>query len=141
MSFSDYSRLDDSDMEKFAAAVGMMLEVQLAASGCTALPASVVRRALGYIYGFIDAALRTIGQDMADVTIGVPVTFQVLRRLFPGKESDYLKILQETISSDEAGISEMMSGGQQYLDFNSGKLSAPFGLARIIVSAHDGLVS
>ena len=125
----------EQDQLRFAAAVGTMLEVQLAAAGKAGLPAGSERRALGYIYGFVDAALRTIGQDMGDPLLGVPVMFQVLRRLFPGREPEYLDLLHEAMGTDRVVIAEMMHGGQQYLDFNNGKLAAPMGLARILLSA------
>ena len=58
-----------------------MLEVQLTVVGSAGIETAdgqINRRAIGYIYGFVDGALRTIGQDMGDVSIGVPIVFQVL---------------------------------------------------------------
>lgn len=92
-------------------------------------------RALGYIYGFIDAALRTIGEDMADTAIGVPVTFHVLRGLFPGQEQDCLNVLLDKLGTDEIVMAAVQHGGQQYLDFDNGRLAAPMGLARILVAS------
>ena len=89
-------------------------------------------RALGYIYGFIDAALRTIGQDMADNAVGIPITFQVLRRLFPGSEHEYLEFLKENIGKDATIMAAVMYGGQQYIDFNNGKLARANGIGEDI---------
>lgn len=90
-------------------------------------------RALAYIYGFIDAALRTIGQDMSDESIGIPVTFHVLRRVFPGREEKYLTYLVDRMGTDQAVTLAAVTGGQQYIDFNNEKLPAPMGLARYIL--------
>ncbi len=84
------SSFGDPQKEQFVVAVSLILEAQLAAAGTSEISEPLELRALGYIYGFIDAARRTIGQDMADNSVGVPITFQVLRRLFPGSEHEYL---------------------------------------------------
>ena len=92
------------------------------------------RKAIGYIYGFIDAALRTQGEDMADLSVGVPMVFHVLRRLFPGHEQAYTEFLAN--HNDEVAVRlGMMAGGQQYLDFiaKPGAKGAPTGFARFIV--------
>ena len=125
----------DNQKQQFIAAIALMLEAQLAAAGTNKIAENLELRALGYIYGFIDAALRTIGQDMADVSIGIPITFQVLRRLFPGEEHEYLAFVRENIRRDAVMMSAVMYGGQQYIDFNNGKLKGPMGLARTLLGA------
>ena len=109
----------------------MMLEVQLVAAGPDVFHSAIERRALGYVYGFIDAALRTIGQDMADVSIGVPITYHVLHRLLPGRETSSVDILRGGVGHDREVMAGVMYGGQQYIDFTNGKLAAPMGLARM----------
>jgi len=56
---------DDGNRQTFVEALSSMLEIQVIASGGGSLedPAtgSINGRALGYVYGFIDAALRIIG--------------------------------------------------------------------------------
>ena len=126
----------DQKKEQFIAAVSVMLEAQLVAASTSEISEPLELRALGYIYGFIDAALRTIGQDMADNAVGIPITFQVLRRLFPGSEHEYLEFLKENIGKDATIMAAVMYGGQQYIDFNKGKLAAPMGLAKTLISPH-----
>src|SRR5205807_5275101 len=117
--------------QKLVEAVAGMLEIQMAASGRQVLDPLIERRALGYVYGFIDAALRSIGQEMSDVSLGVPVAFHVLRRVFAGKEDFYLQTLIDNVSSDPVMMAGVVHGGQQYADFQLGKLQAPMGLARM----------
>lgn len=87
-----------------------------------------------YVFGFIDAALRTIGQDMSDNAVGIPITFQVMRKLFPGEEQKYVLFLRDRIGTDAVVMMAMQYGGQQYLDFNNGKLAAPMGLAKTLLN-------
>ena len=134
--FKRRSDFDDQKKLQFIDAISTMLEVQLVMLGTRRLELAdedMKPEALGYIYGFIDGALRTINQDMADQSIGIPVTFQVLRRLFPGKERIYLRILSEQMGKGSAVTAGAMIGGQQYIDFHLGKLSAPMGLARCLL--------
>jgi hypothetical protein len=77
---------------------------------------NLIRKAIGYIYGFADCALRNIGQDMGDASVGVPVIYQVLRRLFPDKAEKYVTFLIDNMR-DERVLLGMMTGGQQYADY------------------------
>lgn len=43
-------------------------------------------KALGKIYDFVDCAPE-YGQDIADVPVGIPILYHVLRALFPGQEA------------------------------------------------------
>ena len=128
----------DQDKNKFVDSIATILSTQLTVTGGTSIDddqGAVNRRALGYIYGFIDAALRIRGQDMADIEVGMPITFQVLRRLFPGKERQYLGLLAGALRSDPVVMATIQEGGQQYLDWINGKLAAPMGLARAILES------
>lgn len=124
-------RLTEQQQFKFIDAIATMLELQLAAVGPNAMNPAIERKALGYVYGFIDAALRTVGRDMSDRSIGVPITYHVLRRLFAGREDGYIALLSDGVGKDQLMMAGVMYGGQQYIDFNNGKLAAPMGLARM----------
>jgi len=128
---------DDQKQEQFVAAISIILQVQLttvANHGVEDDLGNINPKALGYIYGFIDGALRTIGQDMSNESIGIPITFHVLKRVFPGREENYLAYVIERVWHDRNVTMAAMTGGQQYLDFNNGKLAAPMGLARYILN-------
>jgi hypothetical protein len=92
-------------------------------------------KAIGYVYGFIDAVLRTKGWDMADLNIGVPIMYHVLRQLWPGRDREFLTFLIEHMS-DPSVLAGCLHGGQQYLDSlksdNSQKV--PMGLGLYIVT-------
>ena len=97
------------------------------------------RKALGYVYGFVDAALRARGQDMSNPLVGVPVTFQVLRKLWPDRATDYTTFLRENIHSDNLMMIGIMHGGQQYLDYRKPEASGgPMGLARFMIEGDNG---
>jgi len=133
-------RFDDNRKAKFAHLMSEMLGVQIAAIGLAEVPnlaTPVGAKALGYVYGFVDAALRTVRQDMSDASVGVPITFQVLRRVFPGHEGRYMDYLAKNLRTDDAIMRGVMLGGQQYLDFVGGKLKAPMGLARVLLEMSD----
>ncbi len=128
----------EQERQVFVDAASTMLGLQMAATGRASLEqndGAVNAWALGYIYGFIDAALQTIGQDMSDVAIGVPIAFQVVRHLFPGKEDHYMDILINGIGKDAELMAGTTYGGEQYIAFCNGKLSAPMGLARRILGS------
>ena len=138
------SHLSDEEMGRFATAIAEMLQIQLAVAGDRSIEDAngvINRTAIGYVYGFLDAALRTIGQDMSDTSIGVPITFQVLRRVFPGREARYGEYLAPRMGTDPVVMLGAMRGGQQYIDFNNNKLDAPMGLAKAILEGDDGSLS
>jgi hypothetical protein len=88
-------------------------------------------RALGYVYGWTDAFLRVRGWDMGDTAIGIPVLFHSLRRLWPGQEGTLLAYIADHIT-DRVVMADMMNGGQQYLDWQNRKVSAPTGLVQCL---------
>src|ERR1041384_6558292 len=76
----------DEKLEALVRLVSSMLEMQTVPIGNRSIVndrGEVNRKAAGYIYGFIDAALRSVRLDMSDTSIGIPVTVHVLRHLFP----------------------------------------------------------
>ena len=114
----------------------MMLKVQQIAGGraVEAADGSINRRAIGYIYGFINAALRTIGPDMSKIEISVPITYHILERLFPGKGAKYGTFMAEHMGTDRMVTLGAMTGGQQYVDLNRpGRKGIPMGLARYVI--------
>jgi hypothetical protein len=99
---------------------------------------SINRKAIGYIYGFIDCALQCRGEDITNVSVGLPIVYQVLRKLFPGHEQAYTDFLMAHMD-DEIVVLGMMEGGQQYNEFidRSDAKGMPMGLARFILDGKD----
>jgi hypothetical protein len=92
-----------TDEQKFALAnsISELLKLQLMVVDNNSIQSPAggpKRKAIGYVYGYIDAVLRTKGWDMADTDVGVPITYQVIRRLWPGKEAEYMSFLAEKIA-------------------------------------------
>ncbi len=112
------STLDDERKNRITQALAKMLTIQmyLAPVGDIEVTPIEVRRgringkALGYIYGFVDSALRCIGEDISNVSVGVPILYQVLRSLFPGHEQAYTEFLIDHMD-DEIVVLGMMTGG------------------------------
>lgn len=131
-------KFNDAAMADTAKSISDMLLVQLTVAGGrtpdTSTPHGV--KALGYIYGFVDAALRALGQDMSDVSIGVPVLYHVLRNIFPNSEDEYLKFISDSLRNNENMMAGIMQGGQQYINWLNGKVKVPMGLTRYLIG-HD----
>ena len=90
------------------------------------------RKAIGYIYGFVDGALQRNGADIADVHVGPSVPYHVLGLLFPCQERTYMKFLMDH-ENDEQVMLGKMTGGQQFFDYNRhGAERTPMGFARFI---------
>lgn len=89
------------------------------------------RKAIGYIYGFIDCALQCRGEDITDLEVGLPILYHSMRKLFPGHEERYISFLMSHME-DEVTVLGMMVGGQEYQDFLRKGL-APLGLSRLII--------
>jgi hypothetical protein len=127
---------DDNEKSKFVEAIADMLAIQMTVATGRSIESAegrINRKAIGYIYGFIDCALRSIGQDMSDVSVGVPITYQILQHLFPRHEQAYTSFLIDHLN-DEVVVLGMMAGGQQYADFNKPDAKgSPMGLARLIL--------
>lgn len=74
---------------------------------------------------------------MSDVEIGPPITFHVLRKLFPDRGADdarrYMEFLIHNMR-DQVVAMGMMVGGQQFLDYFNKKFDGvAMGLARFIL--------
>ncbi len=135
--FGRKHRFDDAAKAQFATAIAVMLELQMTVATGKSIEddqGRLKRKALGYVYGYIDAALRMKGQDMADMSIGVPITFQVIRRLWPDHVNECMDILGKNLESDALMNAGIMHGGQQFLDYSKpGASGAPMGLARFMI--------
>jgi hypothetical protein len=131
-------RFTENDTRKFVGAIAAMLAMQLVVTGRTSIDladGAVNPRALGYIYGFIDATLYARGQDISDLEFGLPIVVDVLRRLVGGKEEQYARFLLDNSRTDTAVQAGMQEGRQQYIDFTNKKLTTPMGLARAVIEA------
>jgi len=135
---------DDAARAQFATTVAEMLELQMVVSGKRIEDdeSRPNRKALGYIYGYIDAALRAIGQDMSKMSVGVPITFQIMHKLWPEHTVEYMDVIARNIGSDDVMMFGIMHGGQQYTDYlKAGSAGAPMGLARFIIDGDNRSVS
>src|SRR5260370_20831094 len=93
----------DDQKSAMATAIAKRLAIQMALAPTGPCEVSKIelkkghvnRKAIGYIYGFIDGALQCNGGDIADVTVGPPILYHVLRSLFPGHERGYMEFLMD----------------------------------------------
>jgi len=137
----------DDQKSELAESLSVMLAVQMV------VPANPVRvtkieitkghinrKAIGYIYGFIDSALQYRGEDITNPSIGLPIVYHVLRNLFPGHEQEYTDFLMAHMD-DEIVVLGMMEGGQQYNEFirqsDPNAKAWPMGLARFILEGKE----
>ena len=136
--FGRKHRFDDAAKIQFATAIAEMLEMQMTVAAGKLIvddQGHLKRKALGYVYGYIDAALRVRGQDMADMSIGVPITFQVIRRLWPDHVNECMDFLAKNLTTDALLNGGMMHGGQQYVDYSQpGTSGVAMGLARFMIA-------
>ena len=129
---------DDEQKRKFADAIAGMLETQLTATGkrlsIEDSAGHLNRKAIGYIRGYTCCALRSKGLEDGDPSISVRIIFHILRRLFPGREADYMKFLIDH-QRDELVLFGDVAGGQQFADFLKPERQEhmPMGLAIFIV--------
>jgi hypothetical protein len=134
--FGRKNKFDDEAKSKLLTVVVNVLTIQTTPAGRAQSikdeQGNLKRKALGYVYGFVDAALRVWGQDMADVSVGVPITFQVIRRLWPDHVNECMDYLVKNISKDALLMTGVMRGGQQYLDWRNHKRT-PMGLGVFLI--------
>jgi hypothetical protein len=141
--FSRKRSLTDGKKMELANAIAAILEVQLvmvtdAERHLQDQEGNFNKKALGYVHGCVDAIVTSKGYDMSDAEIGMPITFHVLRRLFPTEDpAKSLEYLVQNQRDEMIGVG-MMAGGQQTVDFRNGKFkdsSVPMGLARFLLEA------
>ncbi len=137
-------QLDEETASKLIDLIVNLLGLQIAILPSPSIEDSdgtINRKAIGYIYGFVDSFLTTFGHDMSDLEIGPPITFHVFRKLFPNlgayHAQRYLDFLMNNMRDETVALG-MMVGGQQFLDYynpSKKKEGAPMGLARFILEA------
>jgi hypothetical protein len=117
--FGRKNKFDDAAKMEFATLIADLLALQLIVAGDVSIEDEqglLKRKALGYVYGFVDASLRVKGHDMADLSIGVPILFHVFRKLWPNHAEKCLDFVVKNGASDALMMAGVMRGGQQYLD-------------------------
>jgi hypothetical protein len=127
--FRKNDSFDEAKKLELANAIAKVLEIQIRLASDLAGKKPTIddrygfpsRLAIGYVYEYIDASLRVRGQDMSDVTVGMPVAFHVFRKLSPNHASKCVQFLSKTIGKDPEVMAGVQSGGQDYLDFRNGK--------------------
>jgi hypothetical protein len=142
--FSGAQNLYGPERETLIEALSGMLKIQKVFAGGYGIEdgnGHINRKAIGYIYGFVDSALTALGQDMSDgAVIFFPVLSRVLGSLFPGFETRYMDFLFEHAGHDEAVTAGVMRGGQEYIDFFVKQRSdsrTAMGFARYLMGVDD----
>jgi hypothetical protein len=131
--------LSDDQKIEFAKTIAGMLELQLMLIDDKVDIESEIGgpklKCIGYVYGCVDAVLRSRGWDMGDPEVGPPITFHVLRTLWPGKEADYYDFIVDHLSDQSVGAGALR-GGQEFTDWLKGRMpgGAPTGLARLMLT-------
>jgi hypothetical protein len=141
--FGKKKSLDRAEQSELSDRLSILLSVQLAVSGTRSNEVTKIevtkghinRKAIGYIYGFIDCALQFRDQDITDISVGLPILYHVMRNLFPGHEQAYIDFLMYHME-DEVVVLGMMAGGQEYTEFLQAN-GTVFGLARFIHEGRD----
>jgi hypothetical protein len=118
-------------------ALADILEVQLVLAPDT-LPedadGKINGKALGYIYGFIDADLQHRRLDILDSAVGIPIIFRVIEHLFPDKGHRYTAFLVDHVGREADVVVGVMTGGQEYIKLMKRAKDGPvpLGLARML---------
>jgi hypothetical protein len=141
--FGKKKSLGREEQSELSDRLSVLLSVQLAVSGTRSNEVTKIevtkghinRKAIGYIYGFIDCALQFRDQDITDISVGLPILYHVMRNLFPGHEQAYIDFLMYHME-DEVVVVGMMAGGQEYTEFLQAN-GTVFGLARFIHEGRD----
>jgi hypothetical protein len=141
------SKFTDAQKSALAGGLAKMLLIQMTCAPVDPIEVTKIevkkghinRKAIGYIYGFIDSAIQCYGEDIADVRVGPPILYHVLRALFSGHEREYMEFLMNH-EDDQLVMLGKLEGGQQYIDFlpKPGVKRAPMGFARFIVEDRQG---
>lgn len=131
--------MNTSEKSDLADRLALLLSLQLVFSPGRSVEVSKIetqegvinRKAIGYIYGFIDCALQCRGEEVTNLELGLPILYHVMHKLFPGNEQAYIDFLM-TNMDDEVTVLGMMVGGQEYHEFlHEGR--APLGLSRLVL--------
>jgi hypothetical protein len=136
--FSKKKILDDAAKLALAEDIAIQLITQTKAAGPRAAiddsNGNPKRGPLGYVYGYIEASLRTNGHNVTDTSIGAPIAYHVLRRLWPDRVNDCMRVLFNNLSTDRQMLAAMKYGGKQCLDYRrQGGSDVPTGLAHLLI--------
>jgi hypothetical protein len=136
--FSKRKDLDDAAKLALAEDIANQLIAQAKAAGPRATiddsDGQPKRRPLGYVYGYIEASLSTSGHNVADTSIGAPITYHVLRRLWPDRVNDCMRVLFNNLNTDRQMMAAMKYGGKQCLDHRrQGSSDSQTGLAHLLI--------
>jgi hypothetical protein len=79
------------------------------------------RQVLGYMLGFIDSALKIVGQGATDRDLGTPFVYDVIQRIFPGIEGHCLQCLTDLLGTDRELTEAAVTGNNGYLGYINAK--------------------
>jgi hypothetical protein len=123
---------DEDDLCRLVDVVADKLAAQIAFAGDASMDAAdgnPKKKAIGYVYGFADAAFRGVG----DASARTSFTFQVLRRLWPKRAPDYLNFLVASVDDNLVAIGALI-GAQHYAESQQGDGDIiPMGLAAFMI--------
>ena len=125
----------DDQKIKFVENVSAMLELQMMPATSKSIIddyGNIKAKALGYAYGWTDAALRSVGQDMSDMSISIPILFNILYRLFPNKAELCMQHLIDNIETDQTVLLGTVAGGTQFNEMRNGKRRTPMGFGMLL---------
>jgi hypothetical protein len=139
--FSKRKTLDDAAKFALAEDIATQLIIQTKTAGPRATiddsDGHPKRGPLGYVYGYIEAALRTHGHNAADTSIGAPITYHVLRRLWPDRVNDCMRLLFNNLNTDQQMMAAIRYGEKQCLDYRrQGVSDVPTGLAHLLIEGN-----
>jgi hypothetical protein len=134
--FKKKRSFDDAAKTVFVDAIASMLKNQIIVAGEVSMDdenGCPNRKALGYVFGYVDTALKAVGQDTKDMSISVPITFEVINRLWPGRAKDYMDFILKN-NNDELIIAGANHGGQQFIQYSKkDSKGGAMGLARFLM--------
>lgn len=130
--------MDATEKTELADRLALLLSIQMSSATTELDHATPIernrgyinRKAIGYIYGFIDCALQCRGENVTDLDVGLPILYHTIRELFPGHEQRYIDFLMSHME-DDVTVLGMLAGGQEYQDYLR-DARMPFGLFRFI---------
>jgi hypothetical protein len=112
--FGRKKTFDDNKKLKFAQAMADMPAIQLAVAPTSSIEDAsgrINRKAIGISMGSSTARSVASVRIWQTCRLGVPVTFQVLRRLFPADEQAYTEILKPSAQGAPMGLARFIHQG------------------------------
>jgi hypothetical protein len=97
-----------------------LLEIQRAMSGRHSIDdgtGRINRKALGYLFGFIDGALKVqTGLELSDEALGRPILAEIISRVFPGEEDRCIEFIMEYLGIDAILTEAALAGDREYIN-------------------------